>query len=57
MVKNIKKKYSKPVIKKVKLSIDEVVLGGCKVTNGDTSGSQAASKYCGHPSCARSLAS
>lgn len=44
-----KKKYVKPVVKKVKLAMDEAVLSQCKAFAGEPSGK--GNKSCGHPQC------
>ncbi len=54
-MKDKKKQYQKPSIKKVKLELDEAVLTGCKRFSGDTGGS--GNKYCGHNACKTTYAS
>jgi hypothetical protein len=49
MSQKSRKTYKKPQINQVKLVIDEAVLAGCKIANGDQNGPQP--KHCGHAQC------
>lgn len=44
-----RKHYKKPEISRVSLAMDEVVLAGCKTTQGDLAGK--GNKFCGHGQC------
>jgi hypothetical protein len=48
MSKKSRKTYKKPQINRVKLVIEEAVLGGCKVKPGDTG---PAPRKCAHADC------
>jgi hypothetical protein len=53
--KKIRKPYTKPEIRRVKLKTEETVLLACKTSDGDSVGKRV--KWCGHPGCKRTYGS
>jgi hypothetical protein len=51
----MRKQYKKPEISHVSLAMDEVVLAGCKMSQGDPAGK--GNKYCGHGQCKKYMGS
>jgi hypothetical protein len=55
MKKKIRKPYERPLVKEVRLEVEEAVLAACKSTPTDSSGKNA--KVCGTQACKNTFGS
>jgi hypothetical protein len=55
MKKSVRKPYFKPIVKEVKLEVEEAVLAACKSQPTDSSGKNA--KVCGTAACKNTFGS